>query len=288
MKKLIWVMYLSFTIYFLNGCTIKEAYLLHANVDAPVSQLPVHLSDSCAQNPVTLSLSVSSSTIDHVNGNVSKNGSNSFTNNNYNGKNFDWNISQFSTALNADIKLGKKVAVFGGFDLSYNLDKVLFGGNFGLGFFSYKQPVSLRLDAGLRFQTSKIDAQYYLSGETIPFEIPFESIVFYSEDKVYFAPFASLTIYSTQNDWIVNPFIQLGYTNQTLFNINLDNGWISSENNDWEIRADFNMISATPGISLNVSESMNLLAGFRYVYISSGDISNKNLFLPFLQMDFRL
>ena len=221
MARLILIIIFFFTLVIFNACTIKEAYLLHADVDAPVSQLPIHLSDSSQHTPLTLSIRASANTIDHVSGNISKNETNSYTEEYYSGKNFDWDISQYSFATDADIRLGKIIALFGGFDLSTSPAATLWGGNVGLGILSATSPFAIRLDLGLKLQSAKATINYYLSGETIPFDIPFELVSIKSTDKVFSSPFITFLFYLTSKDLYIKPFFQFGFTSQTLFNIYL-------------------------------------------------------------------
>lgn len=288
MVRIVLIISVLFSLIAFNACTIKEAYLLHADVDAPVSQLPIHLSDSSQSSPVTLSLKVSANTTNHVSGNISKNETNSYTEEYYSGKNFDWNISQFSFATDADIRLGKRAAFFGGFDLATSSNSTLWGGNVGLGIFSAASPISVRFDIGLKFQSTQVDASYYFSGETIPFDIPFEMIVNTSEKKLYTSPFATFTIYSTNEESYIKPFLQLGYANQTLFNIDFNDRLFVTNENDLEIVGKVDLISTSPGISIDLGSNQSLLLGLRYIYLSSRDVDNKNMLLPFLQVDFKL
>ena len=283
MARLILIIVFMFSLVIFNACTIKEAYLLHADVDAPVSQLPIHLSDSSQHTPLTLSVRASVNTIDHVSGNISKNEANSYTEEYYSGKNFDWNISQFSFATDADIRLGQIIALFGGFDFSTSSTTSLWGGNVGLGIFSSTSPLAIRIDLGLKFQSAKATINYYLSGETIPFDIPFELVTTKSTDDVFTSPFITFLFYSNSKDLYIKPFLQFGFASQTLFNIDLIEELTSND-----LEGAFNIGSVSPGISIDLGSNQSLILGLRYIYLSSKDVNNKNMLLPFLQVDFKL
>jgi hypothetical protein len=279
-----------FLIFFiLNGCAIKEAYLLRADVDGPASQIPIHLTKSLQEDNVNLSMRVSGNTLQHIEGNDSKRNKNIFTDSLFAGKNIGWDVSKFSFNIDADLKLGKIVALFGGFDISQTSEDYLVGGNLGLGFVGGDSLNAIRFDAGVKFQSMKVRASYYAEGEVLPFNLDFNFIALVDREESSVNPFFSLTYNSTHKDWFVNPFFQIGYVSQDLFNIEA-----GGENNPFFINEDIvlnsniSILSLSPGINLTLGKNQNLLVGVRYFYLTSiSDLENNSMFLPFAQVDFR-
>jgi hypothetical protein len=273
-----------------NGCAIKEAYLLRANVDGPASQIPIHLTKSLDKDNISLSMRASGSTLRHIEGNVSRRSNNIYTDSLYSNKNLGWDISKFSFNIDADFKLGKNVALFGGFDFSESPKDFIFGANMGFGFVGGDSLNAIRFDMGLKYQSMRVEGYYYAEAEVLPFNLDFNYIALVDKEEGNFNPFFSLTYNSTHKDWLVNPFVQMGYVLQDLFNIRVGrDAGLFLVNEDITLKSRISIFSISPGVNLALGENQNLLIGARYFYLMSIDnLNNQSLFYPFAQIDFRL
>lgn len=272
-----------------NGCAIKEAYLLRANVDGPASQIPIHLTKSLDKDNISLSMRASGTTLQHIEGNVSRRNNNIYIDSLYANKNLGWDLSKFSFNIDADFKIGKNVALFGGFDISESLKDVIVGGNLGLGFVGGDSLNAIRFDTGLKYQNMRVRGYYYAEAEFLPFNFDFNFIALADKEECYVNPFFSLTYNSTHKDWFVNPFFQIGYVSQDLFNIEVGRDVnLLLVNEDIVLKSTISILSFSPGINLSLGENQNLLIGARYFYLmSNDDLDNKSILLPFAQIDFR-
>jgi len=289
MKKIVLPICVVYIFILFSGCAIKEAYLLRADIDGPASQIPIHLTKSVEKDKVSLSLRVSGTTLQHIDGNVSRRNRNIYTDSLYAGKNLGWDISKFTFNVDADFKLGKNFALFGGFDFSESFKDVIIGGNVGLGFVGGDSLNIIRFDAGLRYQSMLVKGYYYAEAEFLPFNLDFNYIALVDKEDGYFNPFFSLTYNSTHKDWFVNPVFQIGYVSQDLFNIEVGSeSHLFLVNDDITLKSTISILSLTPGVNIALGENQNLLIGVRYFHLMSVDnLENKNMFLPFAQIDFR-
>ncbi len=272
-----------------NGCAIKEAYLLRADVNGPASQIPIHLTKSLEKDNVSLTLRASGNTQQHIEGNVSRRSRNIYTDSLFAGKNLGWDVSKFSFNVDADFKIGKNFALFGGFGISESLKDAIVDGNIGLGFIGGDSLNAIRFDAGLKYQSMRVRGYYYTEAESLPFNFDFNFIALVDKEEGYVNPFFSLTYNSTHKDWFVNPFFQMGYTLQDLFNIEVGrDANLLLVNEDIVLKSTFSILSFSPGVNIALGENQNLLIGARYFYLmSNDDLENKNILLPFAQIDFR-
>jgi len=272
-----------------NGCAIKEAYLLRANVDGPASQIPIHLAKSLDKDNVSLTMRASGNTQQHIEGNVSRRNKNIYTDSLYAGNNLGWDLSKFSFNIDVDFKLGKNVALFGGFDFSESSKDLVFGVNMGLGFVGGDSLSAIRFDAGLKYQSMRVKGYYYAEAELLPFNFDFNFIALVDKEDGYVNPFFSLTYNSTHKDWFVNPFFQIGYVSQNLFNIEIGkDANLLLINEDIVLKSTISILSFSPGVNIALGENQNLLIGARYFYLmSNDDLDNKSILLPFAQIDFR-
>lgn len=289
MKKIVLPICVVFIFILFSGCSIKEAYLLRADIDGPASQIPIHLTRSLEKDKVGLSLRVSGNTLQHIDGNVSRRNRNIYTDSLYAGKNLGWDVSKFTFNVDADFKLGKNIALFGGFDFSESFKDVIIGGNIGLGFVGGDSLNAIRFDAGLRYQNMLVKGYYYAEAEFLPFNLDFNYIALVDKEDGYFNPFFSLTYNSTHKDWFVNPVFQIGYVSQDLFNIEVGSeAHLFIVNDDITLKSTISILSLTPGVNIGLGENQNLLIGVRYFHLmSADDLENTSMFLPFAQIDFR-
>ncbi|MBK7632055.1 MAG: hypothetical protein IPJ23_15365 [Ignavibacteriales bacterium] len=289
MKNIILSVYAVCLFILSNGCSIKEAYLLRADIDGPASQIPIHTTKSLDNDKASISIRVSGTTQQHINGSVSRRNKNIYTDSLYAGKNLGWDVSKFDFNVDADFKLGKNFALFGGFDFSERFKDVLIGGNVGLGFVGGDSLNAIRFDAGLKYQTMHIRGYYYAEAEFLPFNLDFNYIALVDKEDGYFNPFFSLTYNSTHKDWFVNPVFQIGYVSQDLFNIEVGSkAHLFIVDDEITLKSTISILSLTPGVNIALGENHNLLIGVRYFHMmSADDLENTSMFLPFAQIDFR-
>jgi|WetSurMetagenome_2_1015567.scaffolds.fasta_scaffold298712_1 hypothetical protein len=289
MKKIVLPICVVYIFLVFSGCAIKEAYLLRADIEGPASQIPIHTTKSLEKDNVNISLRVSGSTLQQIDGNVSRRSRNIYTDSLFAGKNLGWDVSKFSLSLDTDFKMGKNFALFGGFDLSESSKDVIIGGNIGFGFVGGDSLNAIRFDAGLKYQTMLIKGYYYAEAEFLPFNLDFNYIALVDKEDGYFNPFFSLTYNSTHKDWFVNPFFQIGYVAQDLFNIEVGGeAHLFVVNENITLKSTISILSFTPGVNLTLGENQNLLIGVRYFHLmSNGDLENNSMFLPFMQIGFR-
>ena len=77
-------------------------------------------------------------------------------------------------------------------------------------------------------------------------------------------PFISMTMNTAYNDWVINPFLQVSYCSETLFNI-------AKYYEDIYSRID--LYTITPGITYRLSETVIMIVGGSYFILSGIIIS---------------
>lgn len=285
MKKIIEIFsLLSFLL--LVGCTIKDAYLLHSDVEAPFVQPPLHLQNGSVNEDVKLSLSVSGLTKHTTEGIVSKFEDNRYTDSLYNGKNFRWKTPPLNAALNIDIKISRTVSMFGGLNYAGDDHSDGIGGNFGFGFTGGDSVSHFRLDLGANFQSTYYSAVYYADAEFLPWDLDFSFIGLEERTKTNLNPFASLTFNTSHTDWFANPFIQVSYIQQNLFKVKVGGGFTT---NEVYLEGDVSILNIKPGLTFTLGDSYSFSAGASMQYLMGMKSASKEFFItPFVQMNFSL
>ncbi len=313
-----------------SGCTttVQTLYLQETKISGPINQSPIHLTDSSETPSVTISPRFSFNTQKKLNGSLEGHspvnansifqvdtsffddgtvkytttpGANVYS---FDGENLTWDQSTFTAAIDFDFALSKNFALFAGINYSSQKSGGLWGGNAGLGLFGSGKNIAFRFDAGVHIQTLKYDAYTValVKTKTI-FGGSDEYVLFYHDiDKsTNFDPFFNFTLNSSNKEWLLNFFINAGYTVQTLFDLTPSTPDTRYYNffllfpTETVITEDFRGESAvgffnfTPGIYFDVGENSRILLGARFYLETQLESSNpKTFILPMLQADFRL
>lgn len=285
MKKFISLLSIM-SIILLTGCTIKDAYLLHADVESPFVQQPLHLSNGNQDESVKLNVHFSGLTKHTSEGIISKYNDNRYTDSLYNGKNFKWKSPSLNAGLDVDIKISRTFSFFGGLSYAGDDKSDGVGGNFGIGFTGGDSTSHFRLDLGANFQSTYYSAFYYADAEFLPWALDFNFIALEENKKTNVNPFASLTFNTSRNDWFANPFLQVSYLQQNLFKVKVGGGLAL---NDVYLESDISILNIKPGLSFALGNNYFLSAGASMQFLLGVKDSNKDLFItPFVQMNFGL
>lgn len=319
---------LFFTFFLTVGCTtVKTLYLQDVEVTGPINQSPIHITDSTETPSVTLSMRfsynpekeikaktegtpmVNSQGFYQVDTTYNSNGTITYTKTpgvnrySYPGQNLTWNFAAVTAALDFDFKLTRNFALFGGFNYAGGNNKSLWGGTGGIGIFGVNNGIAFRLDAGLYIQSISYDA-YTIAEirETSFWGSSTEYVLFYHDiDKsTHFDPFANFTINTAKNDWIMNIFLNAGYSVQSLLSFEprtLDVYWFpippfvfnETITNDYRGETTAGFIHFTPGFYFNLSGKSRIVIGARFFYETQLNDASKHFFvLPMMQVDFSL
>lgn len=282
MKNLILISTISLFVF--SACTIKDAYLLHSNVESPLVQPPLHLNNPASDKNLSLNINVSGFTERNVEGIVSKYKPNRFTDSIYNGNNFNWKLSQYLFELDLDFKLSRTVFLFGGLNYSGNDNSDRVGGNVGLGFAGGDSVNHFRLDVGANFQSTYYSLIYYADAEFLPWNLDFNFIAYEENTKTNFNPFVSLTFHTTHFDWFANPFMQLSYMQQNHFKVKVGGALAL---NEVYIESDVSVLNIKPGLSFTLGENYFLSAGASIQFLMGMEKASQEFFVtPFAQINF--
>lgn len=271
-------------LFLFSSCTIKDAYLLHSDVDAPLVEPPLHIASSKPDETINLNFELSGIKSKNINGVVSKYEENHFTDSIYNGNNINWKPSPFKVGFNINFNLSRVISFFTGFSYTGNDQNNGMGGNFGLGLKGGDSVNHYRLDLGLNFQSTFYSALYYADAEFLPWDLDFSFIALHEENKTNVNPFTSFTFNTSHRDWFANPFIQLSYFQQNLFKVKVGGGLAL---NEVYIESDVNIFNVKPGLTFTIGENYFLSAGASMQYLTGVNKSSQQFFIkPFLQMNF--
>jgi len=316
--------------YLFTGCTTtKQAlFLQEVDISGPINQAPIHLTDSTETPSVIISPRFSVNTQKKLTANteghsmVNANGifqvDTSFFSNGtvkyteapgknvhpFEGQNLTWNVSTITAGIDFDFVLTRNFALFGGVSYSSQQSGGVWGGTAGLGLFGSGKSVSFRFDAGVHIQTIKYDAYTVADVQTEGlFGGSDEYVVFYHDinKSTYFDPFINFTINSANKEWLLNFFLNAGYSIQTLYDFGpqspdtryynflllFPTETVFTEDFRGESTAGF--INFTPGIYFNIDENSRVLLGARFYFeMQLEGPSTSTFILPMLQADFRL
>lgn len=96
------------------------------------------------------------------------------------------------------------------------------------------------------------------------------------QDKYDYDPYIQIIYNSDFPDWIINPFLQLSYSKQTLMDTNNDQ--YSSD-----VYKNVDVLTATPGIKYNWGENFSFSLGTCVAYVSEITNSNNLVLMPLVQ-----
>jgi hypothetical protein len=310
------------------GCTtVKTLYLQDVEITGPINQSPVHITDSTNTPSFTLSMRftynpekqlkaksdgtpmVNSQGFYQVDTTFNNDGTITYTKTPgvnsypYPGQNLTWNFATVTAGLDFDFKLSRNFALFAGVNYAGGNNKSLWGGTGGIGVFGVSNGIAIRLDAGLYIQSIAYDA-YTIAEvtETDFFGSTEEYVLFYHDidESTYFDPFVNFTFNTAKKNWVLNVFVNAGYSVQTLLDFEpktIDYYWYPLPPFTWgeTVTSDFRgettagYIHFTPGVYFNLSEQSRIVIGARFFYETQLEESSKNLFiLPMMQVDLSL
>jgi len=309
----------------LFGCTtIETLYLQDVEVIGPINQSPIHITDSSGTS-VTISARFSYNPekemkaktegtpkvnedgfyqVDTIysNGTITykKSNENRFQ---YQGQNLTWKFATVTAALDFDFKLSRNFALFAGVNFAGGNSKSSWGGTGGLGVFGFKNGLAFRLDAGVHIQSIAYDA-YTIAEvkETSFWGSTEEYVIFYHDidNSTHFDPFVNFTFNTAKTDWVLNIFINGGYSVQSLLDFEprtIDYEWFpllpfiyqTTTTIDFRGETTAGFLHFTPGVYFNLAEQGRILIGARFFYETQLEEASKNLFiLPMMQVDFSL
>jgi hypothetical protein len=157
---------------FISCTTTKQTlYLEQAEVTGPISQPPIHLTDSTDTPSVTFSPKLSYNTENKLTGSVSQSsglyGADTF----YvpNETSLIWDMTTVYAGLDMDLKVSRSFAISLGINYSSQPNFEVWGGTFGIGLFSYKNGFAFRFDLGLNIQSMRYDAYTIVTTVTTGF-----------------------------------------------------------------------------------------------------------------------
>ena len=323
------IIFLGILVLTLFRCTtIETLYLQDVQVTGPINQLPIHITDSTDTPSVTISARFSYNPekelkaktegtpmvnsqgfyqVDTIynNGTITYEKTPGVNLYPYPGQNLTWNFATVTAGLDFDFKLSKNFALFAGVNHAGGNNKSLWGGTGGLGIFGVKNGIAFRIDAGLHIQSISYDA-YTIAEvkETDFFGSTEEYVLFYHDrdNSTNFDPFVNFTINTAKSDWILNIFINGGYSLQSLLDFEpktIDYEWFpiplppfvyqTTTTIDFRGETTAGFLHFTPGIYFNFAEQSRILIGARFYYETQLNEATKNLFiLPMMQVDFTL
>lgn len=326
--KIIISMIVSVLIVFISGCTtVKTLYLQDVEVTGPINQSPLHITDSTETPSVTLSMRfsyypekeikaktdgtpmVNSQGFYQVDTTYNGDGTITYTKTPgvnrypYPGQNLTWNFAIVTAALDFDFKLTHNFALFAGFNYAGGNNKSLWGGTGGLGFFGVNKGIAFRLDMGLQIHSMAYDAFTIAEVKETSFWGSTEEYVLFYHDidkSTHFDPFVNFTFNTAKRDWIINVFLNAGYSIQTLLDFEpstYDYLWYpfppfifgETISSDFRGETTAGYVHFTPGVYFNLTDQSRIVLGVRFFYESQLEDATKNFFImPMMQVDFSL
>lgn len=299
-KNNLFLLFLIIPALFTGCATVEETlYLRQAEVKGPLSNVPIHLTDSSDTPSVTISPKFSFNTKKLFSGEID----------NYTGSlpmdsafiptehSLTWDVASVYAGVDFDIAFTKSLSLTFGVNYSTQNDFSTWGGNAGLGFFTFKNGIGFRFDAGVQINSMKYDAytvrhtviDYYWGDRE-------EFYTFYHDvgTSTHFDPYFSLTFNTAYKNWPINIFFNGGYVVQTLFAFEPKTSYYAfpyyqQTKTDNRGSSTTGFINLTPGIFFNITEQSRVLAGCRFYIETQIDGANPKYFiLPMMQFDFTL
>lgn len=285
-----------------TGCVFQEVqetlYLGDVKIKAPITTPPMHLNVNSQPGDITFSPRFTAVNKENMLASSSEMFTGTFvypdgTTYETSNKNIEWNYSQYSFGLDADIKLSNSFAFFGGFTIS---NDNINGWNIGLGLFSSMTEPIVRLDLGLNIQKYSYDAITVLDQTVTDFwghETRNRYIYRDIDEVVNTNPFLTITFNSNNDSTLINYFFNVGYFLQQLMDFspsdsNYDSGTVTTTT---DTRPDCmtGFLYVNPGISLRLTDQLRIVLCAKFLketilQLDSGGI----IIVPGLQMDFTL
>lgn len=319
---------IAISLFLLAACqspatVVTKLYLQDIEVSGPINEPPIHITDSTTSK-VTITPCISFGTKNSLEGRIDGhtlvNGDGIFQidtvyndNNNtyyfqetpgankyqFKGNNLNWNIAEINAALDLDFKLSKSFALFLGANYAVVNQEPVWGGLFGFGIMSLGEKSAFRLDAGLTIQEIPYEAYTVVTvTETGPYYTESYVTGYYDVNKTtHFNPFINLVINSANSDWLLNLFLQAGYSTQGLVDFEPEDEVVHDPlfynrvyiTEDQRGELTIGIINLTPGVYFNLGKTGKLILGARMLWISQIEEADNNFFLrPVLQFSFNM
>ena len=324
MKKIIVLLFAWMTLCLvLAGCnTVTQTiYLQNVEVNGPVNQPPLHVTNDQKKGDVTLTADFNFNTNKQVSGRIERHSPvNKFgfyqidtisstdswrysqaTGNvyNYDGKNLEWNIPELSVNINADFCVSNHLALALGLNYSVQNQRDLLGGNAGLGIYSQQGNGAFRIDVGVLWQTMAYSASTVVITLDTPYRGSTDTTISFFQDNSTsrnFNPYIMFTYNSTFKESQVNFFFNLAYFSQTILDFEP-----SSPNPEFYpfgttlIRSDQRgeatavFVSGAAGVYIDLNDITRLSIGARVFHETQIEEASKSLYvMPVFQIDMRL
>lgn len=304
------------------GCSSTQevrTYVRDARVEGPVAAPPVHVVTDHARNAATISFHVNKQGPDVLRGRFEGHGSTEWlyqleTSIRPDGTtaavrsvpayNLTWHRPGFAAGLDIDLAF-QTMAVSGGVSVSGSSGNSQIGWHAGIGFFSGDTGTTrVRLDLGLcgqrldyhaRVAQVTVTSTNWLFGSSTRVDTAFFSD---RDARSGIGYYASLTVNSARPSWPVNWFVQahcvvqpvLSYTPYSRTTIDFLPLFLIpvGETTSVEVSTRATFLGVTPGIYIEPSPSMVILAGVRYMADVSDTMSDPgHILMPFLQIGLR-
>jgi len=288
-----------FCLFLFISCTTthQTLYLQQAEVTGPISQPPIHLTDSTDTPSVVFSPKLSYNTNTTLTGSVDESrglyGADTF----YipNETSLIWNMQTVYAGVDIDLILSRVFAISLGVNYSSQSNFEAWGGIVGIGLFSYKEGSAFRCDVGLNIQSMRYYAYTIVSTVTTGFWGGSDEYVGFYWDvgkSTSINTYLNFTYNSAHKSWFVNFFINAGYSIQTLFSFEPRTSYYAFgtyTRTDLRGSTTAGFFNFTPGIYFFIGESNRVLLGSRFFLETQIDGANPTLFiLPMIQFDFVL
>lgn len=237
-------------------------------------QAPLFLIDT---NSVTIYTQLSFNSPSSVDGYISFEGTKTISSPVNNNKNLLWHIPNIAFNTGILFKIAQNMELIGAIKVDNRENGVTISNlDFGVGFLlNPREKVKQRLDFGISYINTEPTAKYlYID--------PYNGDSSYtgegSEGLAGPNLFASLTIQTAFENWIINPYVQLSYCSYNLF---------SSDRYSSEVYFTTKTFTITPGITYRISDKILLLAGSS-IFIPSKieNLSSARILSGFLQTNF--
>jgi hypothetical protein len=284
------------------GCgTVQDTiYLQNVQVQGAVSQPPIHVTTkSTGGKSVYLTPHISINSKTSLSGSLSPQYSGRVPDSlsAFRRKGLNWSLPSVQFGLDLDCGLSDNMALILGGSQSEVNHLSLWGGYAGIGFFDRDENSAIRADLGVQLQEVSYDAATVLERTTTPFwGNPYAQTFFFLDTgkETHLNFFATGTFNSIHDDWVLNPFLQAGFSTQKLTNFSPRNSRVESGLGTYistDLRAESSAfwLFAVPGVYVNVGQSSRLLLGVRTAYQAGVENANPSvLFSPVLQFDWKL
>ncbi len=274
----------------LGGCVVhQEVYIQDATVTGPANNPPVAVTLDTTARQFRLSPRVGFFSPKALKGTIKDelglNGGRPYA--------LQWNLPDFTFGLGLDYSLSKSFSLAAGGEYSATGQISVWGGYAGIGLHSLAPGIGYRFDVGVMLSGLHHDARSvvvtnvgFLTGSST-------DTAFYRDkgNDLGIDFYATLTLNSKFSDFPANVFLSGSIFRQTLMDYppaSPDQATvvvpIVSDVADAEYRA--TVFTLTPGVCVDLSGQVRLLAGWRFVFLSKTDLSPGTIGNPFLQLDF--